>query len=95
MSDPTNETARVRGGPESRNVSSEQRELYPRDGGAQDEPRRAPPLYAVTDRRHDGKIRIVAEFTDAKNALAHAKLLRWAGSPAEVMLISAIAGDDA
>ncbi len=52
-----------------------------------------PPLYAVTDRRRDGKLRIVAEFRDPDAALAHAKLLRWAGTAAQVVLLSEVQPD--
>lgn len=48
----------------------------------------AAPLYAVVDRRADGRRRIVAEYRDPLDARTHADALRLAGDPAEVVLLS-------
>lgn len=53
-------------------------------------PAAAPPVYAILDRRRDGNPRIVGEYTDPAAARSAADLLRWAGSPAEVVLITSI-----
>jgi hypothetical protein len=46
-------------------------------------------IYLVCDRRHDGRMRIVAQYREPSDALAHAVMLRWAGSPAEVLIAAA------
>ena len=61
-------------------------------------------IYAVVDRRDDeryrdpnatqqGRLRILGEYREAKDALAAANLLRWAGSAAEVVLITSVRTD--
>lgn len=52
-----------------------------------------PTIYAVIDRRRDGKPRIVGEFADPQAARAAADLLRWAGDPVELVLITAVLSD--
>lgn len=61
-------------------------------------------LYAVVDWRQDDepqrdaspdqdrrrRLRILGEYREVGEALAAAKLLRWAGSPAQVVLITSI-----
>lgn len=49
----------------------------------------APAVYLVTDKRRDGRVRILAEFVEPRAALEHARLLRWAGSPAEILVAQA------
>jgi hypothetical protein len=51
------------------------------------------PLYAVIDRRRDGKSRIVSEHLDPHSARAAADLLAWAGDAVEVVLLSTIRDD--
>lgn len=53
------------------------------------------PVYLVTDKRADGRVRIIAEFVDPESALQHARMLRWAGSPAEVLLAAEFRPDEA
>lgn len=53
----------------------------------------APAVYLLVDRRRDGKMRILGEFVDPQTALYHARLLRWAGSPAQVLLASTHSDD--
>ena len=48
------------------------------------------PIYLVVDRHADGKMRVVHECADPKDALEAAKLLRWAGTPAQILLASAV-----
>lgn len=52
------------------------------------------PLYALVDRRRDGRPRIVAEYRDPQAAHDAARLLRWAGTPVRVVLVSAIRDND-
>ena len=51
-----------------------------------------PPLYALIDRRANGKPRIVAEYQDPASARAAADLLRWAGDAVEIVLLTAVEG---
>lgn len=44
------------------------------------------PVYLLVDRRADGTMRIVGEFVDPDLCLHHAKMLRWAGCPAQILL---------
>ena len=53
------------------------------------------PLYAVTDKTHDGRRRVIDTFRDPDAALSAAKLLRWTGSPVEVVLVTAVEGERA
>lgn len=46
-------------------------------------------LYLVTDKRCDGRVRIIAEYVEPRDALEHARMLRWAGSPAEILVARA------
>jgi hypothetical protein len=55
----------------------------------------APPLYAVIDRRRDGRRRIVSAHSDPHDARRAADLLRWAGDPVELGLVTAIETHDA
>lgn len=50
----------------------------------------ASPLYAVVDRRADGRPRVLAQYVDPEDARLHADVLRRVGDPAEVVLVSAI-----
>jgi len=48
------------------------------------------PLYLVTDKRSDGRVRLLAEYTEPQAALHHARMLRWAGTPAEILVARAM-----
>ena len=50
----------------------------------------APPIYAVVDRRSDGRLRIVGEFVDPDAAAFAADLLRGAGADVAVELVTAV-----
>ncbi len=50
----------------------------------------SPPLYAIIERRRDGRPRIVAEYADPQSAHDAAVLMRWAGDAVEVVLVTAI-----
>ena len=47
-------------------------------------------LYALIDRRRDGRPRIVSEYVDPESARRAADLLRWSGASIEVVLVTAI-----
>lgn len=49
-----------------------------------------PALYALIDRRRDGRPRIVAEYVDPQCARQAAELLRWSGAAVEVVLLTAV-----
>lgn len=50
-----------------------------------------PPLYALIDRRRDGRPRIVSEFAGPATARAALELLTWAGDGGcELVLITSI-----
>jgi len=51
------------------------------------------PLFAVLDRRRDGRPRVVGEYRDLKAARDAAVLLRWSGTPAEVVFLSSVRDD--
>lgn len=53
----------------------------------------SPPLYAIIDRRRDGRPRIIAEYADPKVVHDAALLMRWAGDPVEVGLVTAVRGE--
>lgn len=55
----------------------------------------AMPVYAVCDKRRDGRLRILAEFREPHDAREHARMLRWAGDPCEVLLVSRLEGEAA
>lgn len=52
-----------------------------------------PPLYALIDRRRDGRPRIVSEHVDPESARRAADLLRWAGDAVEIVLLTAVRDD--
>lgn len=54
-----------------------------------DDPGGQRPLYLVCDKRRDGRVRIVSEHTEPRDALEAARLLRWAGTPGEISIASA------
>ena len=54
-----------------------------------------PPLYALIERRTNGNPRIIAEYRDPASARAAADLLRWAGAPIEIVLLTAVEGESA
>ena len=51
------------------------------------------PVYAVVSKRQDGHRRIVGEYAEPSEALGAAKLLRWAGDPAEVVVLTRLHDD--
>ena len=53
-----------------------------------------PALYALIDRRRDGRPRIVSEHTDPQCARHAADLLRWAGDPVEIVLLSVVEANE-
>lgn len=53
-----------------------------------DDPRQ--PTFVVCDHRRDGRLRIISEYQNEATAHQAALLLRWAGSAAQVMAITAI-----
>lgn len=52
-------------------------------------PENATALYLVIDRRRDGRVRVIGEYREPRDALEHARMLRWAGSPAEILVANA------
>lgn len=53
------------------------------------------PRYAVVDRCANGHLRILRESGTEQEAVQHVRLLRWAGSPAYIVLLTAVLGDAA
>lgn len=50
------------------------------------------PIYACAERQRDGRLRILSEHEDARDALQAAKLHAWGGHPAQVFAITKIVG---
>ena len=47
-----------------------------------------PALYVVCDKRRDGRLRVLAQYREPKDAMEHARMLRWAGDVVEVHLVT-------
>ena len=58
------------------------------DMTAGDREHSALPLYCVCDRRRDGCLRVLAQYREPREALEHARTLRWAGDVVEVHLVT-------
>jgi len=52
----------------------------------------APRMYAVVDRRQDGRARIIIEANDLFAARSAADALRLAGCPAQIVQITVVEG---
>jgi hypothetical protein len=48
------------------------------------------PLYALTDRAQDGRLRILATFREPRDAHVAADLLRWSGGTVDVLLMTQV-----